>query len=298
MMAEGGGKKLALFGYPVSHSVSPAMHTAALAELGLAAEGWTYESVPVPPEEVADAVARLRAGAWAGANVTVPHKQAVMPLLDGVTPVAAAIGAVNTLVMQSGRLLGHNTDAAGFLADLYAHDVHVAKRPVLVLGAGGSARAVTAALAGVGAQIRVVARRPEPAEALRAVAPVDVYAWTPLDLLAASDNAALIVNTTPLGMTPNVDASPWLVGTPFPPNAFVYDLVYNPPETQWVREARAAGLRSATGLGMLVEQGALALELWTGRQAPRATMRRAAEAKLNQPTQFVPSVPSITRSLN
>jgi shikimate dehydrogenase len=270
--------QLALFGYPLSHSVSPAMHTAALAELGLT--GWHYVAVPVPPEALAEAVARLRGDEYAGANVTVPHKQTIVPLLDGVTPVAAAIGAVNTIVKRDGRLLGHNTDAAGLLADLYAFDVHVNKRPVLVLGAGGAARAVVAALAGVGAQLRVIARRPEQSESLRSLAPLTAYEWDALGLLAASDNVALIVNTTPLGMSPNTGASPWLAGTPFPPDAFVYDLVYNPAETALVRQARADGLRAATGLGMLVEQGALALELWTGRTAPRATMRAAAEARL------------------
>jgi shikimate dehydrogenase len=273
--------RLCLLGHPLSHSVSPAMHNAALAELGLA--GWEYVAVPVPPDGLAEAVGSLRGEGYAGANVTVPHKQAVVPLLDGLTPVAHAIGAVNTIVKQDGRLLGHNTDAAGLLADLYAHAVHVSRRPVLILGAGGSARAAVAALAGVGAQLRVIARKLEQIDALRSVAALDAFEWSPLGLLAASDNVALIVNTTPLGLSPNTGASPWLAGTPFPPDAFVYDLVYNPPDTLLVRQARAAGLRAVNGLGMLVEQGALALELWTGQTAPRAIMRQAAEASLYQP---------------
>lgn len=273
--------RLTLLGYPLSHSVSPAMHNAALAELGLA--DWHYAPLPVPPAGLAEAVASLRGDAYAGANVTVPHKQSVVPLLDGVTPVAHAIGAVNTIVKQDGRLLGHNTDAAGLLADLYNHDVSLSKRPAVILGAGGSARAAVAALAGVGAQIRVIARRPEQVETLRAIAAFDAFEWNPLGFLAATDDVALITNTTPLGMTPHTETSPWLDGTPFPPAAFVYDLVYNPPQTLLVRQARADGLRAATGLGMLVEQGALALELWTGRTAPRATMRRAAEASLYPP---------------
>jgi shikimate dehydrogenase len=256
------------------------MQSAALAALGLA--GWDYTALAVPPEGLAQMVARLREAGFAGANVTVPHKQAVVGLLDGVTPVAAAIGAVNTIVKQDGRLLGHNTDAAGLLADLYAHDVHVSKRPALVVGAGGSARAAVAALAGVGAHLRVIARRPEQVEALRPLAALEAFEWTELGWLRASDGAALIVNTTPLGMTPNVDASSWPASVPFPPDGFVYDLVYNPPETVLVRQARAAGLRAATGLGMLVEQGALALELWTGMTAPRAVMRAAAEARLRE----------------
>ena len=270
--------KLALLGYPLSHSVSPAMHSAALAHAGL--RDWRYEAWPVPPEQLAETVARLRGDDYAGANVTVPHKEAVTASLDGLTPVALAIGAVNTLFNKDGRLLGHNTDAAGFLADLYADDVKLARRKVLVLGAGGAARAVVAACAGVGAAVRLLARKRVQAEAFAALAPVTVYDWSPLGFLQASDGVTLIVNTTPLGMSPKVAASPWPGNVPFPPDAFVYHLVYNPPETRLVQQARAAGLRAATGLGMLVEQGALAFELWTGQAAPRALMRAAAEEKL------------------
>lgn len=274
--------KVFLLGYPLGHSVSPAMHAAALGEAGLT--GWEYLARPVPPRQLAEAAARLRAPDCAGANVTVPHKQTILPLLDGLTPVAAAIGAVNTIVKREGRLLGHNTDSAGFLADLYAHDVALGRRPALVLGAGGAARAVVAACAGVGARVRVLARRRAQAEQLSDLAPVELFDWTPLGFLQASDGVALIANTTPLGMTgQTAGESPWLAGTPFPPDAFVYDLVYNPPETQLVLETRAKGLRAATGLGMLVEQGALAFEQWTGRAAPRAAMRRAAEQALGAP---------------
>lgn len=270
--------QLALLGYPLGHSVSPAMHTAALAELGL--DDWTYQPWPVAPEYLAAAIARLREPDYAGANVTVPHKAAVMPYLDGLTPVAEAIGAVNTLVKHEGRLLGHNTDAAGLLADLAALGVKLARRPVLILGAGGAARAAVAGCLGVGAQVRVLARQRAQAEALQSLGALDVYDWSPLGWLAACDGVTLILNATSVGMAPKVEASPWLDGTPFPPEAFVYDLVYNPSVTRLTADATAAGLRASTGLGMLVEQGALALERWTGRAAPRATMRRAAEAAL------------------
>ena len=275
--------RLALLGYPLSHSLSPAMHNAALQAVGLS--DWCYDTMPAELERLAEAVAVLRGSDYAGANVTVPHKEAIIPFLDGLTPVAEAIGAVNTIVKQGGQLIGHNTDAAGLLADLHAHDVHVSHRPVLILGAGGAARAAVAACAGVGAQIRLIARRREQAQSLMTDDQLlDVFDWTPLGFLQASDNCALILNSTPLGMTPYIDASPWLDGTPFPPDAFVYDLVYNPVETLLVRQARAAGLRAATGLGMLIEQGALAFELWTGKSAPREVMRKAAEARLNSPS--------------
>jgi shikimate dehydrogenase len=266
-----------LLGYPLSHSLSPVMHNAAFDALGL---NWRYKAIPIEPGRLSDAVARLRVADCAGANVTVPHKRAIIPLLDGLTPVAQAIGAVNTVVKRDGKLIGHNTDAAGLLADVHTHGASLSHRPVLILGAGGAARAVVAACAGVGASVRAIARRREQAESLREISPVEVFEWTPLGLLQACDDCSLIVNATPLGMSPNVDVSPWIDGTPFPLDAFVYDLVYNPSETRLVRQARAAGLRAATGLGMLVEQGALAFEMWTGQSAPREVMRRAAEMEL------------------
>ncbi len=309
---------LALLGFPLAHSLSPAMHNAALAAVGL--RDWRYEAVPIEPARLAEAVAVLRGGDYAGGNVTVPHKETIIPFLDGLTPVADAIGAVNTIIkrrphplppspsvaaanafvermpaenspspspkaMERGTggevLIGHNTDAAGLLADLYAHDVHISDRPILILGAGGGARACVAACAGVGATIRVAARRREQAESLKDIAPeVRVFDLTVLDLKRALAGCALIINATTLGMSPNATASPWYESVPFPRAAFVYDLVYNPADTLFTRQARAAGLRAATGLGMLVEQGALAFELWTGKTAPRALMRRVAEEEV------------------
>ena len=288
---------LALLGYPLSHSLSPAMHNAALEHVGL--HDWRYEAMSVEPARLAEAIAIIRSEGYAGANVTVPHKEAVIPLLDGLTPVAEAIGAVNTIVKKarakhpstalrsaqdaSPQLIGHNTDAAGLLADLYAHDVHISNRPVLILGAGGAARAAAAACAGVGAELRLAARRREQAQSLVSSLqlPVALYDLTIRDLERASHDCALIINSTPLGMSPAVNTSPWFEGTPFPPGAFVYDLVYNPADTRLTRLARAAGLRAATGLGMLIEQGALAFELWTGQTAPRKLMREAAQKKLS-----------------
>jgi len=270
--------KLALLGYPLGHSLSPAMHNAAFKAVGLS--DWRYEAMSIEPERLGEAVMVIRGEGYAGANVTVPHKETVLILLDGLTPVAEAIGAVNTLVKKDGRLIGHNTDAAGLLADLQAQGVVLSQRTVLILGAGGAARAAIAALAGVGAGLRVAARRREQAESLQTIAPIEIFDRTPLGLRRACADCALILNATPLGMTPNIATTPWPMGTPFPPDAFVYDLVYNPVETRLVRQGRAAGLRAATGLGMLVEQGALAFELWTGKEAPRDIMRQAAEAEL------------------
>ncbi len=269
--------RLFLLGYPLGHSLSPAMQNAALAEVGLA--DWHYDLRPVRTDDLGFVLADVRRPDVAGANVTVPHKQAVIPYLDGLTPTALAMGAVNTLVKEGGRLIGHNTDAAGLLADLALHGARLTGARVLVLGAGGSARAAVAGCLGVGAQVRVIARRPEQAEDLRTLGSIEVFPWTPIGFIEASDDVAVVLNTTPLGMHPNVDVSPWLEGTPWPVASLVYDLVYNPAETLFVRQAREHDLNATTGLGMLVEQGALAFELWTGKPAPRAVMRAAAETK-------------------
>ncbi len=297
--------KLALLGFPLSHSLSPAMHNAALARVGL--HDWRYEAMPVEPARLAEAVALLRGDEFAGANVTVPHKENVIPFLDGLTPVAEAIGAVNTVVKRrrpksspspasvseatlergtGGEVIGHNTDAAGLLADLYAYDALacISNRPVLILGAGGAARAAVAAMAPLGCEIRLAARRREQAQSLisNLQLPITNYDLTLHDLERASRNVALILNCTPVGMSPTVNASPWFESVPFPTGAFVYDLVYNPSDTLLVKQAHAAGLRAATGLGMLVEQGALAFEQWTGKTAPRQLMRQAAENRLHE----------------
>jgi shikimate dehydrogenase len=291
--------RLALLGYPLSHSLSPAMHNAALEAAGLS--DWRYAAMPVEPGRLAEAVATIRDQCYAGANVTVPYKEAVLPFLDGLTPVAEIIGAVNTFVKREGALMGHNTDAAGLLADLRTHQVHFRNRPVLILGAGGAARAAVAACGVMRAQIRLVARRRQQAEALQTIAPIQIFDWTPPGFLQASEGCALILNSTPVGMAPSAvrtQASPWPEGIPFPADAFMYDLVYNPAETQLVKQARAAGLRAATGLGMLVEQGALAFELWTGKTAPRPLMRHVAELKLNSLSLTDRFTPALEAGLN
>lgn len=270
-----------LIGWPVGHSKSPAMHQAAFRAAGV--DG-VYVLLPVHPDDVGEAVRGLRALGFRGVNVTVPHKQAVMPFLDTLTPEARAIGAVNTiLVQENGTLLGHNTDAAGFLSDLESKiGVPDATKisEALILGAGGSARAVTYALARSGVPTRVLARRPEQAQALaQALRPhtragmIHPHAWTHLPELAA--NATLIVNCTPLGMTPHTDASPWPENLSFRPEHIIYDLVYNPPQTRLMSQALAAGARAFNGLGMLIHQGALAWELWTGLPAPIEAMQQA-----------------------
>lgn len=274
-----------LIGWPVSHSVSPAMHNAAFDTLGL---DWRYIPLPVDARvhtQVADAVRGLPALGLRGANVTVPHKQSVMPLLDELTPAAATIGAVNTiLVRDDGTLLGDNTDARGFIADLRDHAVDPAGKAVLVLGAGGSARAVAFGLADAGAaSVRILNRTGAKADELAATIGARfpqcrvAGGLLPGDVNAAAAAVDLVVNTTSLGMTPNVDSSPWPDGLAFHAGQTVYDLVYNPPQTRLLAAAARDGATAVNGLGMLIWQGALAFELWTGIMPPVEVMRAAAE---------------------
>lgn len=277
---------IGLLGWPVSHSHSPAMHNAAAAALSL---NWAYVPLPVPPGMVETAVRGLPALGFRGVNVTVPHKQAVMASLDELTPAAQAIGAVNTIVVETAadgapRLLGENTDWQGFRADLVDLGVPAAERDCVILGAGGSARAVAYALAQPGGRVHVLARRPAQAQALiaalRPFTPPDTlsaHALTDLDAVLEQVTAPLLVNTTPLGMTPHVDRTPWPEGRPFPTGAFAYDLVYNPADTRWMQQARAANCPAANGLGMLVHQGARAFARWTGVEPDVGVMRRVIE---------------------
>ncbi|MFQ5407563.1 MAG: shikimate dehydrogenase [Anaerolineales bacterium] len=274
---------IALLGHPVAHSVSPALHNAAFATLGL---DYEYIAADVTPDALPSAVSRLRSGEWYGANVTIPHKQTITPLLDGLTETAATLDAVNTIFRDGDRLIGDNTDAEGFVRDLRAHDVDLGGKPALVLGTGGAARAVVYALAMRATEVRILGRNVRAGADLAGKlhrttgARILNFARTPTDLAQASEGCALAVNCTPLGMTPDVHSTPWFPVVPFPPGLFVYDLVYNPPTTKLMQQARSHKLRGAGGLGMLVQQGALAFERWTGRQAPVETMRAACEKAL------------------
>lgn len=274
---------IGLIGWPVGHSYSPAMHNAAAAALGL---NLAYVPLPVSPERLPDALRGLPALGIRGVNVTVPHKEAVLPHLHAIYPAARVIGAVNTIVVGDGLLTGFNTDWSGFLADLESNRLALYGRDCLILGAGGSARAVAYALLRRGSRVTVAARRPEQARHLAAdMGPAfpDAAAVAVVNLDEAVATAAhldepIIINTTPLGMSgERVALSPWPDDAPFPAGAFVYDLIYNPSPTRLMEQARAAGIRAADGLGMLVGQAAEAFEVLTGRRPDPAVMRRAIQ---------------------
>jgi shikimate dehydrogenase len=279
--------RLGLIGFPVAHSKSPKLQTAALRHNHLEGEYNLYPVDPAQPEALVVLLNRIRSGELTGLNVTIPYKQNVIPLLDELTPSAQAIGAVNLIYRQAGKLIGHNTDAPGFLADLnqFLEKVQIQNRKsAIVLGAGGSARAVVYALTNDGWQITLAARRMEQAQTLidsiqlkvsanvLKSAPVEAQALLPL-----LDGIDLVTNTTPVGMSPKTDFSPWPLALPFPKKAAFYDLVYNPRETLLVKQARAAGLPATTGLGMLVEQAVLGFEIWTGHSVPREVLFNAVE---------------------
>lgn len=260
---------LGVAGFPVGHSRSPAMHNAALAELGL---DWLYVPLPLPPERFEETVRALPGSGFRGLNVTVPHKLAAHRVADVHTPDAAAIGAVNTLTFGDGTIEGHNTDAAGFLDALGAP---VAGRRALVLGAGGSARAVVWALREAGAaEVAVWNRTPERAASLAAEFGIrHVDRACPADLLVNCSSVGLDPATTEsealeaLGLT-GYDAPPTLV-----------DLVYGDRATPLAAWASRAGARVIEGLEVLVRQGGRSLEGWTGQAPPLDTMREAARAR-------------------
>ncbi len=281
---------LGLIGYPLEHSLSPRLHQAAMRATGLAGE---YHLYPVPPVPQGTAglvglVARLRSGEIDGLNVTIPHKQSILPLLDRLSPTAEQIGAVNTLYLQDGRVTGDNTDAAGFWTDLKnqagAAELNGGRaHRALVLGAGGAARAVVYALAQAGWQVTLAARRTGQAEELLDSLGIhgQVVSLDPAGLVTV-DQIDALVNATPLGMTPRVAACPWPEQLELPAGAIVYDLVYNPQETRLLARARSAGLRAFSGVGMLVEQAALAFQCWTGLDAPRPALWQGLQTALSQ----------------
>ncbi|MEZ0395502.1 MAG: shikimate dehydrogenase [Anaerolineales bacterium] len=277
--------RLGLVGYPLTHSLSPRLHRAALAACGLEGEYRLYPIAPQDWQSLRRLTDRLRSGKLLGLNVTLPHKQDVIPLLDGLTPEGRAIGAVNTLYLNDNCLIGHNTDAAGFRADLGRLFVRLPnEKRALVIGAGGGARAVVYCLLQAGWEVTVAALSVYKARALAealgeatGAASVGVILTEANAIRAIAPGLTLIVNASPVGMLPHSQAMPWPEEVPFPPDAVVYDLVYLPRETRLVRSARQAGLRAMSGLGMLVEQAALSFECWTGMNVPRSIMSAAAE---------------------
>lgn len=270
--------RVGIIGWPVEHSLSPIMHNAAFKALGM--DDWLYDAMAIPPDIVRLGVSEPRNHGYIGLNVTIPHKQAVMPYVKPDDK-ARAIGAVNTIDFRTD--VGTNTDVDGFIDDLKAHNVSLSNEKVVVLGAGGAARAAVYGLVREGARVAVVNRTL--ARAQQMLTELTISAGVQNVTIMTIDEAAewgpmLIVNSTSAGMQPNVDNSPWIEGVPFPRGVIVYDMVYRPAVTKLMRQAEAYGGHAIGGLGMLVRQGALAFTLWTGRTAPIDVMLDAVKTEL------------------
>lgn len=272
-----------IFGDPVEHSLSPPMHNRAFSELGL---DWVYVPFHVVPERLPAAVEAIRALSLAGVNVTVPHKVSVVPYLDRLSDEARLIGAVNTIVNHDGELEGQNTDGVGFVRSLRREaDFDPRGRSILIVGAGGAAQAIAVRLAVEGAgELLIANRTPEKAEALADLVrrAGGAARAIPLSALARADVGACeaLVHTTSWGMAPHDDVPPVVDPSLFHRDLLVCDIVYTPRQTSLLAAAAERGCRTLPGLGMLVEQAAVAFELWTGEAAPVAVMRKALEDAL------------------
>jgi shikimate dehydrogenase len=274
-----------LIGFPIGHSLSPALHHAALQYLGLTGRYHLFPISPFPDgkKNLWALLAELKTGNLNGLNVTIPHKQNVIPYLDVLSDTAQAIGAVNTISRHGAKLVGDNTDAPGFLLDLKkfldGYTTEIESKDALILGAGGSARAVCYALMQGGWTVTIASRRKEQGEKL-----VEDLSAQAAILLNEEDigklNPGLIVNTTPLGMYPNGEVSPWPTDLPFPENTVVYDLVYRPVKTKLMQDASEIGYSCTNGLGMLIEQARLSFQLWSGMTVPREVMESSIHAYL------------------
>lgn len=274
----------ALFGHPIGHSLSPALHNAAFKALGLP---FVYVAHDIAPSALPDAISGVRALGYRGLSVTIPHKVPALSLVDEVDSTARGIGCINTVVIEGSRLLGHNSDGRGALNALCEADANPAGRKVVLLGSGGAARALAITLALEAAPKELVILGPQDAERERLVSDTGALASVPVRGARPEDSvlelelsdADLLLQCTPIGMHPNIDDSlvqpDWLQRT-----TTVFDAVYNPRETKLLRDAREAGCTVVPGLEMFLGQAIVQFELWTGIKAPVEVMRRTLEERL------------------
>ncbi len=287
-MISGKTRLLGVIGHPIGHSLSPVMHNAALAQM--ASSDFVYVAFPIAPDDLKTAVCGFESIGVEGFSVTIPHKQAIMSELVHISELAQAIGAVNTVWKMPDGWHGTNTDITGFIAPLVELDCDWSEVNVVCLGNGGAARAIVAGCAQLGVRsIQVVGRSVAKLEEFRqSFQSIDsirdrlsIHTWDAIDNLLP--NAGLIVNTTPIGMAPNTEASPLTASQAqkIQSGSIAYDLIYTPSPTQFLQQAQQQGAQVFDGLEMLVQQGAEALKIWTGRsEVPVAVMRRSLQEKL------------------
>ncbi len=269
-----------IIGDPIEHSMSPVMHNAAFKNKGL---DYVYLPFRVKKEELGKAIEGMRALNIRGLNITIPHKVAVIPFLDELDHLADKIGAVNTIVNDNGVLKGYNTDATGFLQALLERGIEPKGKSVVILGAGGASRAISFILAERGGHIVILNRLLELDWAKELASrisqtfarEVEALELNRKNLAIVLEKADILINATSVGMSPNVNETP-VTSDLLRPNLVVYDIIYNPIKTRLQREAEVAGATTISGLDMLVWQGALAFEKWTGLKAPVELMKQEA----------------------
>lgn len=280
-------RPVTLLGWPIEHTLSPLIHNTGFRKQDL---NYLYTASAVPPELIGEAVTGLRALDFAGANVTIPHKEAVGRYLDDVSAEARAVGAVNTIVLEKKgeerRLFGDNTDVAGFIEPLSPLRERIQGSDVLIFGSGGAARAVAyALLRGLApSRLTIAARSPGKAERLAD----DLSPYDSGDVLEVRSLAnarpqvrasRLLVNATPVGMAPDTEGTIWPNVDDFSAEQVAYDLVYRPRTTRWLREAGERGATTIGGLDMLIAQAAASYRHWTGRDLPEEAVRQALRTR-------------------
>jgi len=274
-----------VFGHPVAENPGVVIQEAAFKALGLAR--WRFLTIDVDPDKLESAIQGLKAFKMRGINCTIPHKMGVIPYLDKLSKSAELIGAVNTIVNDHGRLFGENTDGKGFMESLRENGVDPKGKKVVILGAGGAARAVSVELSLAGAERITIVNRPEDEklakslmELLTRIAHESHFVnWD--HAFQVPPDTDILVNATPIGLYPDVDAIPNIDLDTILPSMFVQDVIPNPAVTPFLRAAAARGARTNTGMGMLVNQAAINIEMWTGMKPDKAVMIRALEEALS-----------------
>ena len=277
-------QKVGLVCWPIGHSLSPVMHNAAFKALDI---DWVYLPLPVAPDNLAAALAGLKALNFVGCNVSVPYKTQVIPFLDSMDEVSKQMQAVNTIKIVDGQLIGSNTDPLGFTRQLTNNGVNPDGMRIVVIGAGGAARAAVFGLSTFKVRQITILDVVE-SQGLSLISdlshrfPEGIIDYRPVadESFASFGDVDLVVNTSPIGMSPNTDATPWPSNVNLPANAIFYDIVYNPIETKFLSRAKREGHQTLNGLGMLVNQGAASFETWTGIQPPIDLMMQVCENSL------------------
>lgn len=280
MRITGETKILGIIGYPIEHSFSPIMHNAALKEAGL---NYCYLPFQVKPEYLKDAVKALRVLNIIGVNVTIPHKERVMEFLDEIEESAKLVGAVNTIYQKEGKLIGTNTDAPGFLNSLQNFGFNPEGKRVVILGAGGAAKAVAFSLARAGVYYMCIINRTisKAQDLTKKIAPhiikgiVKATLYNEENIKEEMKTADIIINATSCGMWPKIEETPVQSFPDLKEGTLVYDLIYNPLKTKFLKKAEEKGAKVISGEDMLLQQGAISFQIWTGKPAPQDVMRQA-----------------------